>query len=134
MSQIFANLNPETLQHLQNTAKTHVIVLKFTAKWCGPCNKIKGLVASHFKSLPNNVIIFELDIDMSENVQLYTLLKSKRQIRGIPGLLSYYGDVDRPFWFVPDDCVNSSNTNAINNFFSNVKNRAAKLLDNSTNK
>jgi len=133
MKEIFVNLDAATLQHLQNTAKNHVIILKFTAKWCGPCKRINGLVESHYKSLPDNVLIFELDIDDQLNMPLYSFLKSRRQLRGIPGLLAYYGNIDRPFWFVPDNCVNSANITAINHFFNSAAQIANRIANNNNN-
>ena len=76
MNEIFVNLDVSTLQHLHQTAKNHVIVIKFTANWCGPCRRIRNLVESHFNNLPNNVIIFELDIDDPVNLPIYSTLKS----------------------------------------------------------
>ena len=133
MKEIFLNLDSNTLQNLQTTAKDLVIILKFTAKWCGPCKRIKGLVESHYSSLPDNVVVFELDIDDQLNVPLYSFLKSRRQLRGIPGLLAYYCNNDRPFWFVPDNCVNSANVNAINNFFNTAKEVAMSITNNEKN-
>ena len=97
MKEIFLNLDSNTLQHLQTTAKDLVIILKFTAEWCGPCKRIKGLVESHYSSLPDNVVVFELDIDDQLNVPLYSFGNYRRQLRGIPGLLAYYCNNDRPF-------------------------------------
>lgn len=132
MKEIFVNLDANTLQHLQNSTKNIVIILKYTANWCGPCKRIKGLVESHYNSLPDNVVVFELDIDDQQNIPLYSFLKSRRQLRGIPGLLSYYCNKDRPFWFVPDNCVNSANVNAINDFFNKVKEVALSIANNSS--
>ena len=132
MKDIFVNLDANMLQHLQNTAKNHVIILKFTAEWCGPCKRIKNLVESHYNTLPDNVLVFELDIDDQLNIPLYSFLKSRRQLRGIPGLLAYYGNTDRPFWFVPDNCVNSANVNSINHFFYNAS-QIANSIANSNN-
>lgn len=131
MKDVFVNLDIETLQHLQNTAKSHIIILKFTANWCGPCKRTKGLVESHFCNLPDNALVFELDIDDPVNIPLYSALKSKRQLNGIPALLVFYSDVERPYWFVPDASVNSASVPAINNFFNSAKARAHAIMNKS---
>lgn len=130
MTEVFVNLDIPTLQHLQTNAKSHIIILKFTANWCGPCKRIQNLVESHFNNLPENAIIFELDIDDPANIPLYSTLKSKRQLKGIPGIVAFYSDVERPFWYVPDACVNNANVPSINNFFKNAIARANHILNN----
>tara|TARA_Y100000389_G_C16968152_1_gene274354 strand:+ start:113 stop:511 length:399 start_codon:yes stop_codon:yes gene_type:complete len=128
MKDVFVNLDILMLQNLQSTAKSHIIILKFTANWCGPCKRTKSLVESHFCNLPDNALVFELDIDDPTNIPLYSALKSKRQINGIPALLAFYSDVERPYWYVPDASVNSSSVPAINNFFRNAIIRANAIM------
>ena len=129
MTEVFVNLDVQTLTHLQATAKSHVIIIKFTANWCGPCKRIKNLVESHFVNLPQNVIVFELDIDDPVNLPIYTTLKAKRQLKGIPGIIAYYNNINRPAWYLPDACVNSANVNSINHFFQTVIQNANILLN-----
>ena len=130
MSDIFVNLSVDTLQHLQSTAQDKVIVIKFTAKWCGPCRNTAPLVESLFASLPDNVIIFELDIDDPNNKPLYNMLKSRRMINGIPSFIAYYGNIRRDFWYVPDAKISSGNVAMISNFFSAVRDYAENMKKN----
>ena len=48
MKEMYANLDENTLQHLQDHGENTVIILKFTAEWCGPCKRTKALVESNF--------------------------------------------------------------------------------------
>ena len=127
MKEIYMDLSIDILQNLLQTTKKNIIVLKFTAKWCNPCKRIHSLVETHFKEMPNNVLVFELDIDDNKNIELYSVFKSRRMINGIPAILVFYGNVVRDHWYVPDLTVNSSNVPAINNLFAHVKEAAHKL-------
>ena len=64
-----------------------MIILKFTATWCGPCNQIKSLCNEYVKKLPTNIYYYEIDID--DSLELYANLKSKKMVNGIPALLAY---------------------------------------------
>ena len=127
MPDVYANLDEATLRCLQENAANSVIVIKFWAEWCGPCKQTKALVESHFCSLPENAINFELDVDDPINKPLYAFFKTKRQINGIPAFLAYYTDAIRTFWFVPDATVNSGNPASINHFFNTVLEKAKSL-------
>ena len=43
------------------------IVFMFTAKWCGPCKKMKGLLESEWSDNNPNVSVLYVDIDDTEN-------------------------------------------------------------------
>ena len=64
----------------------HVIV-RFTAEWCGPCNMVGPLVAQYVPSLAPNVWYANINIDQSHDI--YSFLKSKRVIGGIPTIFCY---------------------------------------------
>ena len=42
--------------------KNRLIILKFTATWCGPCKKIKPFIEAKKKEYPNNIFI-AVDVD-----------------------------------------------------------------------
>tara|TARA_Y100001958_G_C21243007_1_gene571589 strand:- start:1346 stop:1735 length:390 start_codon:yes stop_codon:yes gene_type:complete len=127
MPDVYANLDETTLRSLQENAENTVIIIKFTADWCGPCKRTKSLVEAHFCKFPENTLIFELDVDDPINKPLYAFLKTKRLINGIPAFLAYYTNVERAFWYVPDDSVNTGNPNAISHFFNIVLDKAKRL-------
>lgn len=96
------------LQH-----NTGIIVLKFGATWCGPCKLIEAAVNEFFASSPVEVICGDIDVDQSFDV--YSFLKSKKMVNGIPVLLCYKkGNTS----FIPDDMVTGADSKELHLFFS----------------
>ena len=102
------------LKLLNELSRQEMIIIKFTAEWCGPCQAIKDLVEKLVKELPNSIKFYEIDID--ESIELYAKLKNKKMVNGIPAILGYKA-VDKEFWFVPDDSVLGGNKENIKEFF-----------------
>ena len=115
----FNNRN-EFLNSLQ--VNPGVIILKFGAEWCAPCKTIEGIVYQNFQIMPENVICADIDID--HNFDIYTFLKSKRMINGIPAILAYYNDNTS---FVPSDSVVGANISEIQNLFNGCLKYANKM-------
>jgi len=89
-----------------------LFVLKFGAEWCGPCKTINQGVQWYFERMPANVQCAIIDIDKC--LDLYTFLKSKRVLNGVPVLLCYNkGNLSH----IPDDIVIGADKNKINDFF-----------------
>jgi thioredoxin 1 len=89
-----------------------VPVVKLGATWCGPCKRIAHIVEAFFASSPPNVICADIDVD--ESVDLYSYLKQKRMVNGIPVMLMYKkGNVS----FAPDDSVTGSDPGMLDAFF-----------------
>ena len=82
----FAN-RQEFLTTISNN-KEKVLLFKFTADWCKPCQTIKDKVNTLISGLKNHVTCYELDVD--ENFDVYAFLKSKKMLIGIPTILIYY--------------------------------------------
>jgi len=88
------------------------IILKFTANWCGPCKSIKSLVEEKTKDLPDNVQYYEIDVD--ENIDLFSFFKSKKMCKGIPALFAFKkGNLT----FVPDHSVIGADRDEITKLF-----------------
>lgn len=85
-----------------------ILLLKFSAEWCRPCQSVAQMCADAFANMPENVIIASLDID--ESLNLYMMLKRNRMLNGIPCILSWHPlqGRDEEKWYIPDDSVLSS--------------------------
>jgi thiol-disulfide isomerase/thioredoxin len=89
-----------------------LFILKFGAEWCGPCKTIDEGIEWYFERMPENIQTAIIDIDKCSDV--YSFLKSKRVINGVPVLLCYNkGNLSH----IPDDIVIGADKNKINEFF-----------------
>ena len=100
---------------INNLDDNQLIIVKFTAEWCAPCQGIKSLVKEQVKLLPDSVQFYEIDID--ESLELYMKLKQKKMVNGIPAILAYKSIEDKEYWYVPDDSVLGANKNNVTEFF-----------------
>jgi thiol-disulfide isomerase/thioredoxin len=95
------------------------IVIKFGAIWCGPCKLIENKVNTLMNMMPDRVQCVIVDVD--ECVDLYSFLKTKKMVNGIPVILVYYkGNLN----YIPDDRVVGADTNQIVKLFNNVVDKA----------
>jgi len=102
-----------------------LLIVKLGATWCGPCKKIAPIVEGFFLSSPENVLCADIDVD--ESFDLYSFLKSKRMVNGIPAILCYKkGNLS----FAPDDIVTGIDPSDLHQFFK----RCGNHLNNSTKK
>ena len=103
----------EFLQYLRDNNKNGVI-LKFTADWCQPCQKVKPFVAELVKKLKDEIIYINVDVD--ENFDLYANLKRLKQVQGIPTILYY-----KPgnYNFIPDKNISGTDETQLADFFNN---------------
>jgi len=91
-----------------------LIIIKFTASWCGPCKTIASAVDDQFTKTPDNVICASIDVD--DNFDIYAFMKTKKQVKGIPAILAYKkGNTT----VGPDFSVSGSDTTKIIEFFQN---------------
>ncbi|AET72863.1 hypothetical protein PGAG_00409 [Phaeocystis globosa virus 12T] len=108
-------MSEQDLFKLQNElGEKEILVIKFTADWCGPCQGIKSLVEELVATLPASIKYQEIDID--ESIELYAKLKSKRMVNGIPAILAYKGG-KKDIWYTPDDSVLGGDKAQIKAFF-----------------
>lgn len=102
-----------------------LIIIKFGASWCKPCQEIKQLVTSFFLASPNNVVCCDVDVD--ESFDLYSYLKSKKMTNGIPTILAYIkGNTS----FAPNAQVSGKNPADLDAFFKECGNLQALISKN----
>jgi len=107
----FKTLHPNDLAViLQNNV--NLVILRFTAAWCGPCKRIEPLINSWPYRNDDGIAFYDLDIDA--NVDIYSFFKSKRRINGVPALMAFSrGNVS----IFADEFVSSGDPNEIKRFF-----------------
>ena len=129
--QIITQLNCDEIQSILNgdlkSSDKKVLIVKFTATWCGPCKRIKNDCYSMFNQLPSNILIADLDVDLEKNNIFYSFMKRKRMVNGIPVLMAWYRSNDRAFWYVPDDSVTGGDINAVKDFLQRVYQRSLSI-------
>jgi thioredoxin 1 len=91
-----------------------LIIIKFTASWCGPCKVIKPCCEKFLASKPRSIQYYEIDID--ESLELYMKLKKMKMVNGIPALIVFKGGI-KEHWFIPDDIHVGSNVPQLEQFF-----------------
>ena len=89
-----------------------LIFIKFGAEWCGPCKKIEPVIKQWFSNMPKTIQCCVIDVD--ECFQVYSFLKTKKMVNGIPVVLCYdQGNVN----YIPTDIVVGSDPVQVNAFF-----------------
>lgn len=100
-------------------SNTGVVLFKFGAEWCGPCKKIESFLHELFHELPENVSVYVLDID--DCFDLFSYLKHKKMVNGVPCILSYYrGNTS----YAPNQCYAGTEQSEILQLFDNIKKQA----------
>ena len=94
-----------------------IYIVKFTADWCKPCKRIKHVCLEWQQALGDAVVFVEINID--DEIDIYSFFKRKRVIRGIPAILAWKTyDPENEFW--PQDSVCSGSTADVIGFFGRV--------------
>jgi thiol:disulfide interchange protein len=105
--------NREELKHILKNENPGVIIIKFSATWCGPCKLIDNFVKNKLSNLPQTTINV-LKIDIDEAFDIYGFLKTKKVLKGVPTILAYFqGNLE----CFPDDMVSGTNETEISAFF-----------------
>ena len=109
------SLSEDTLKlKCEALGEKELIVIKFTANWCGPCKQIKDLCNQFEKHKPKSIQYYEIDID--DSIELYMKLKKMKMVNGIPALLAYKRGV-KQHWFIPDEFHLGSDKKGLASFF-----------------
>lgn len=87
-----------------------VIVIFFTGKNCVPCEKVKPYVKEMMKVTSYEIIC----LDREEDSDLYSAMKAKGQLKGVPSLLAYKKENNS---IIADLSISGSNMNEVESFF-----------------
>ena len=111
MSQKRAIVSLTTAKEFSNFISQHkYVVVKVTADWCGPCKRIKPLCIQQIQLLPIEVAVVIVDISKPNR------LKSYLKVGSIPYMMNMIDGASM-------DVVNTSDRNAIINFFTKTVKR-----------
>ncbi len=106
----------ELINFYNNSTRLSQIIIKFEADWCRPCQDIKEICNNISCKLNDNIIYVVVNID--KYPELYSFLKTKKQVNGIPTILSYRGgERNMNEWFIPNDSVIGGNKQSVIDFF-----------------
>jgi thiol-disulfide isomerase/thioredoxin len=117
-----------TTQEFESILKKNpgIFIVKFGAEWCKPCKKVDPLVKLRINELMFNsppLIQPKIQcaiIDIDANLEVYSFLKKKKMVNGIPAILCWYqGNVN----YIPDDVVLGSDANQVDLFFHRCYNK-----------
>ena len=127
MVRILDEITKEQLINFQkNASLPQLIIIKFTADWCGPCKTIKNDCIRLRDQLCDNIGYCEVDID--EHIELYASFKQKKMVKGIPALLAFYaGKQNLEHWYIPDDSIVGADKDGLLQFFQRCQSHATKL-------
>lgn len=107
-----------------------IFIVKFSADWCKPCKKIKPVVDAVFASTPSDVVCADIDISEDGNKDIYSFLKNRRMINGVPTLFMYKkGNNDL---LVPDESISGANASSLHTFFTRCGMHLSNLKTQST--
>ena len=125
--EIIEELTIDEFKSMRANLNNEVIIIKFGAEWCKPCNKIKPRVTELFGTMPSNVIIVDIDID--DTMDLYMAFRNKKMLTGVPTLLAFHGDVKHEpgHWYISDRNVSGSDMNSVEEFFKHCSAKATSL-------
>jgi len=89
-----------------------VLIFKFTADWCKPCQIIKQYVDAHFERISSERIKC-IEVNVDEAFDLFAFMKTKKMMKGIPTMLAYKkGNTN----FAQDDSISGAELNEVNDF------------------
>jgi thiol-disulfide isomerase/thioredoxin len=116
MSNLKINSRADFLEMLKTNPG--VIVIKFGAKWCKPCLRIKPNVDQFLSQLTADQPALCFDLDIDECSDVFAFLKAKKMVTTIPALLCYFKGNES---YIPDDSISSSDLNDIHAFFERIR-------------
>jgi hypothetical protein len=96
-----------------NQLGSDLVVVFFTSTDCVPCATIKPYVQEKIKMCPYTC----LELDRNNDSDVYSVLQTKKQLKGVPSLLAYSkGNVS----FMANLSISGTNQNEIDCFFDSL--------------
>ena len=115
MPETVITVSEEELRHKQSLlGEKELIIIKFTATWCGPCKVIKECCKKFIAVKPASIQYYEIDID--ESLELYMKLKKMKMVNVIPAIIVFKSGI-KDHWYIPDDTHVGSNIPQLEQFF-----------------
>ena len=122
MPEILNNLTLEEFKNQLNILPhDDIIIVRFTAEWCGPCQQINDVCNDFFSKCDKK--IHPIIIDVDESIDLYISMKRYKMINGIPALLAYFGNNLQEKWYIPNLSVIGANKQNLISFFNDCTKR-----------
>ena len=114
----FPQTREELRIYLEHTDKETTII-KLTATWCGPCQKVKSTIQNLNEQYRQKGVSFEyLEIDVDEALDLYSFFKRMKMAVGIPTFLTFKKSLFTPDQFyVPYRCFTGADPNMVRAFY-----------------
>ena len=100
---------------LAELPREKMIIVRFTADWCKPCQTIDKVCQDYFENCNDNIV--PMIVDIVETVELYGTLKRYKMVNGIPVLLAFHGNRTDEVWYVPSDSHVGGDISVLKSFF-----------------
>jgi thiol-disulfide isomerase/thioredoxin len=113
---------PQTRDELRDYLRTtefETTIIKLTATWCGPCQKVKPIIQALNEHYTQKEVSFEyLEIDVDEALDLYSFFKRMKMAVGIPTFLTFKKELFTPdHFYVPHRCFTGGDPNMVKAFY-----------------
>jgi thioredoxin 1 len=106
--------NREQFKEFLKNSQYEVSIIKFGASWCKPCQIVAPIIKQLNEEYKKKVKYNYLDLDVDKCTDLYSFLKQKKMVNGIPAVLLYkkssYND---NHFYVPNESVTGSSIQEI---------------------
>ena len=95
-----------------------ILIVKFGAEWCKPCQNIKPYINELLTTYKGDGLVFQsIEVNLKDD-ELYSLMKRRRLIQGIPAFCLYYRkNYDKDLFYVPDETIIGADKVSLNNMF-----------------
>jgi thiol:disulfide interchange protein len=102
---------------LLKAKQTHFILV-FQTCWCTLCKtpRYQEFIQTRLMTLPDNYTLYVLDADEFSDV--FSFLKSKKMVVGVPTILFYHRD---NVTYVPDESISGINAGHLESFYNQIQ-------------